>query len=208
MSESETVEVSKKELDILRNAHSMLDKLYNHPEKAMEFKKLAKEAGYKVPELDTIERVTKPYDDKLSGLSEENKKLKERLDKWESDNLNAKEERELSAQLESIKKEHGFDDEGMQKVIKRMQDKKNPDVESAAAWVKNQMPKPQITTSSNNFSASKFKGASLTGGGEEGEKAWNTLLKDANTGGDEFFNSVVNDVMNNPTEQRELGGTR
>lgn len=202
----EMVEVSKSEMDILRNAHSMLNKLYNHPDKAMDFKRLVKDAGYKVPELDTIERVTKPYDEKLGGLADENKKLKERLDKWENDNLNAKEERELSSQLEAIKKEHGFDDEGMQKVIKRMQEKKNPDVESAAAWVKNSMPKPKITTNSNNFSASKFKGSNLTGGGEEGEKAWNTLMKDANTGGDEFFNSVVEDVLNNPENSREFGG--
>lgn len=202
----EMVEVSKAEMEILKNAHSMLNKLYNHPDKAMDFKRLVKDAGYKVPELDTIERVTKPYDEKLGGLADENKKLKERLDKWENDNLNAKEERELSSQLDAIKKEHGFDDEGMQKVIKRMQEKKNPDVEAAAAWVKNSMPKPQITTNSNNFSASKFKGSNLTGGGEEGEKAWNTLMKDANTGGDEFFNSVVEDVLNRPENSREFGG--
>ena len=206
MADTEMVEMTKEQADLLKNAHAMLNKLYNHPEKAMEFKKLAKEAGYKVPELDTIERVTKPYDEKLNGFAEENKKLKERLDKWENDNLNAKEERELSNQLEAIKKEHGFDDEGMQKVIKRMQEKKNPDVEAAAAWVKNQMPKPQITTNSNNFSGSKFKGSNFVGGGEEGEKAWNTLLKDANTGGDEFFTSVVNDVFNNPENSREFGG--
>lgn len=206
MSDQEMVEVSKSEMAILKNAHAMLNKLYNDPDKAMDFKRLVKDAGYKVPELDTIERVTKPYDEKMAKFEETNKKLMERLDKYESDNLNAKEERELSNQLDSIKKEYGFDDEGMQKVIKRMQEKKNPDVESAAAWVKNAMPKPQITTNSNNFSASKFKGSNLTGGGEEGEKAWNMLLKDANTGGDEFFSSVVNDVMNNPENSREFGG--
>lgn len=202
----ETVEISKAQLDILQNAHGMLSKLYNDPEKGLEFKKLAKSAGYKVPEVDLIEKVTKPYDEKFTAVEEENKKLKERLDKWESDNLNAKEEKELHGQLEAIKKEHGFDDEGMQKVIKRMQDKKNPDVEAAAAYVKSQMPKPQITTNSNNFSASKFKGSSLTGGGEEGEKAWNTLLKDASTGGDEFFTNVVNDVFNHPENSKEFGG--
>lgn len=206
MADQEMVEMSKQEADILRNAHSMLNKLYNHPDKAMEFKKLAKEAGYKVPELDTLERVTKPYDEKMSGLADENKKLKERLDKWESDNLNAKEESELAKQLSSIQKEQGLTDEGMQKVIKRMQEKKNPDVEAAAAWVKSQEPKAKLTTNSTNFAPGKFNGASLTGGGEEGEKAWKTLLKDANTGGDEFFSSVVNDVFNNPENSREFGG--
>lgn len=204
----EMEEVSASELAVLRNAHSMLNKLYNHPDKAMEFKKLAKDAGYKVPELDTIERVTKPYDEKMTALEATNKKLVERLDKWESDNLNASEEKALSKQLSKIQKEEGLTDEGMQKVIKRMQDMKNPDVESAAAWVKSKEPKPQITTNSNNFSASKFNGSSLTGGGEEGDKAWKTLMNDANTGGDEYFTSIVNDVMNNPEAQRELGGTR
>lgn len=203
----EMEEISASELAILRNAHSMLNKLYNHPDKAMEFKKLAKDAGYKVPELDTIERVTKPYDEKMTALEATNKKLIERLDKWETDNLNASEEKALSKQLSKIQKEEGLTDEGMQKVIKRMQDMKNPDVESAAAWVKSKEPKPQITTNSN-FSASKFNGASLTGGGEEGDKAWKTLMKDANTGGDEYFTSIVNDVMNFPEEQKELGGNR
>lgn len=206
MADTEMVEMSKQEADILRNAHSMLNKLYNHPDKAMEFKKLAKDAGYKVPELDTIERVTKPYDEKIGGLAEENKKLKERLDKWENDNLNSREEAELSSQLSAIQKEHGFSDEGMQKVIKRMQDKKNPDVESAAAWVKSQEPKAKITTSSTNFASGKFNGSSLVGGGEEGDKAWKTLMKDANTGSDDYFSSVVNDVLNNPENSREFGG--
>jgi len=206
MSDDETVQMTKQEADMLRNAHSMMSKLYNHPEKAMEFKKLAKEAGYKVPELDTIERVTKPYDEKMNGLSEENKKLKERLDKWESDNLNASEEKALSKQLSAIQKEHGFSDEGMQKVIARMQEKKNPDVEAAAAWVKSKEPKPQLSTNSNNYSPSKFNGASMTGGGEDGEKAWKTLMKDAKNNTDDYFSSVVNDVINNPENSREFGG--
>lgn len=203
---SEMVEMTQEEATQLRNAHAMLNKLYNHPDKAMEFKKLAKEAGYKVPELDTIERVTKPYDEKIDGILDENKKLKERLDKWESDNLNAKEEKALSKQLSAIQKEYGFSDEGMQKVIARMQEKKNPDVEAAAAFVKSKEPKPQITTNSNNFSGSKFNGANLTGGGEEGEKAWKTLMKDATHNTDDYFTSVVNDVMNNPENSREFGG--
>ena len=204
----DTVEMSREEANILRNAHSMLTKMYNHPDKSMEFKKLAKESGFKVPELDTIERVQKPIEEKLTAIEAENKKLVERLSKWENDNLNAREEEALSKQLSKLQKEEGLTDEGMQKVIKRMQDMKNPDAESAAAWVKSKEPKAQLTTNSNNFAPNKFNGANMTGGGEEGDKAWKTLMKDARNNTDDFFTSVVNDVMNNPQDQVELGGTR
>jgi hypothetical protein len=202
----EMIEMTVQEATILRNAHSMLNKLYNHPDKAMEFKKLAKDAGYKVPELDTIEKVTKPYDEKMSKLEETNSKLIERLDKWEKDNLNASEEKALRKQLSAIQKEYGFSDEGMQKVIGRMQEKSNPDVEAAAAWVKSKEPKPQITTNSSNYSPSKFHGGNLVGGGEEGDKAWKTLMKDATNNTDDYFSSVVNDVINHPENSREFGG--
>lgn len=202
MSDDE-VTMSKQELSVLQNAYSMLNKLYNHPEKAMEFKKLAKEAGYKVPEIDTIERVTKPYDEKLAAFEEKSKKFMERMDKWENDNLSAKEENALRAELDSIQKKEGFTDEGMKKVIDRMREKNNPDVEAAAAWVKSKEPKPTPTTNTHNFAQSKFKGSSLTGGGEEGEKAWDSLTKNP----DDYFDSIVNDVLNNPENSREFGGT-
>ena len=206
MSDNETVEMSASQAALLRSSYDMMNKLYNHPDKAMEFKKLAKEAGYKVPELDVIEKVTAPYDAKIASITEENKKLNERLSKWEADNLNDKEEKTLRENLDNIRKQYGFSDEGMQKVIARMQEKKNPDAEAAAAWVKSQEPKAQVTTNSNLYSPSKFNGGNLVGGGEQGDNAWKTLLKDAQNNTDDYFTSVVNDVFNNPENSKEFGG--
>jgi hypothetical protein len=207
MSDDDTVTMTKAEATALQNAYGMLNKLYNHPDKAMEFKKLAKEAGYKVPELDTLEKVTKPIEEKFETVTAENKKLKERLDKWENDNLSLKEETALKAQLDTVRKQFSLNDEGMQKVIDRMKAKNNPDVEAAAAFVLSQEPKAKPTTNTHNFAQGKFNGSNLVGGGEQGEKAWNTLMKDAANNSDDYFSEVVNDVFNNPENSREFGGT-
>lgn len=202
----EVVEVSKQQYEALNNAYSMLNKLYNHPDKAMEFKKLAKEAGYKVPELDTIERVTKPYDEKMSALEKNYKDLEEKYNKRDLADREKEEERALRIELDSVQKKEGLSDEGMNKVIARLMEKKSSDVEAAAAWVKSQEPKPKLTTNTHNFAAGKFDGAKWAGGGEEGEKAWKTLMKDGATGSDDYFASVVDDVLNHPENSREFGG--
>ena len=89
-----------------------------------------------------------------------------------------------------------------------MKDKNNPDVEAAAAYVLSKEPKAKPTTNTHNFAPGKFKGGDFVGGGDDGEKAWKTLMNDAATGSDDYFTDVVNDVFNHPEEQRELGGTK
>jgi hypothetical protein len=208
MSEEDTVTMTKSEAASLQNAYNMLNKLYNHPDKSMDFKKLARDAGFKVPEVETLERFTKPYDEKMTGLEKKNKELSERLDKWENETLSTKEEAKLREQLDSARKEYSLSDEGMAKVIARMKEKNNPDVEAAAAFVLSKEPKAKPTTNTHNFAPGKFKGSEFVGGGDDGEKAWKTLMNDAATGSDDFFTDVVNDVFNHPEEQRELGGVK
>ena len=108
--------------------------------------------------------------------------------------------------MNDTKAKYDFDEEGWQKVLKRMTDKKNPDSEAAAAWVKMQEPKPKLTTNSHNFSQTKFKGSKAFAGGddEKGQKTWENMLNKP----DDYFDDVVNDVLNNPSDQRELGGDR
>jgi hypothetical protein len=201
----EDVTLSAEQHNVLQGAYNLMNKLYSHPDKAMDFKKLVKGAGFAVPELDTIEKVTKPYDEKIAAWEDKFSKLEEKLAKRETEDLNAKEEAQLSKELESARKEFALTDEGMKKVLDRMKEKKNLDVEAAAAWVVSKEPKAQPTKTSHNFSQSKFKGSSLIGGEkEEAEKTWNQLVKSP----EDYFDNVVNDVLNNPEEQREMGGTK
>lgn len=198
------VVMSASEAKALKGAYDLMNKLYSHPEKGMDFKKLAKGAGFNVPELDTIEKVTKPYDEKMTAYEAENKKLKDRLDKWEADNLSEKEEAALSKEIKAVQKESGLTEEGMKKVIERMKEKNNLDVEAAAAWVLSKEPKPQPTKTSHNFSQSKFNGKNLSQGGDS--ESVEKLLS-GKMSNDDYFDHVVNDVLNSPENQIELGGT-
>lgn len=199
------VTISAEQAKVLQNAYNLMNKLYSHPDKAMDFKRLVKGAGFAVPELDTIEKVTKPYDEKIASWEDKFNKLQEKIDKRDTDDLNAKEEAQISKDLESARKEYGLTDDGMKKVLDRMKEKKNLDVEAAAAYIVSKEPKAQPTTNSHNYSQSRFKGSSLIGGDKaEAEETWKSLTKNP----DDYFDSVVNDVMNNPMDQIELGGKK
>ncbi len=197
------VTISSEQAKILQGAYNLMNKLYSDPDRSMEFKKMVRGAGFSVPEIDTIEKVTKPYDEKLSAYEEKFKKLEERLAKRDEDELNAKEEARLAKDLESARKEYGLTDDGMKKVLDRMKEKNNFDVEAAAAYIVSKEPKAQPTKTSHNFSQSRFKGSSLIGG-DNAEETWKQLSQNP----DDYFDNVVNDILNNPEEQRELGGNR
>jgi len=202
---TEDVTMSAEQAKILQGAYNLMNKLYSHPDKAMDFKKLVKGAGFAVPELDTIEKVTKPYDEKMTAYEEKFKKLEERFAKKEADEADAREEASLSKDMENARKEYGLTEEGMKKVIDRMKEKKNMDVEAAAAWVVSKEPKAQPTKSSHNFSQSKFNGKDLTRG--QDTESVEKLLS-GKMSGDDYFDQVVNDVLNNPEDQLEMGGKR
>ena len=144
-------EISDAELATLQRAKSLLDTLYSDGDMGMDFKRMLKKKfpDARIPELDIVDKERKAIDEKINPIAEENKKLKERLEKWETDQRNKEEEGALKATLSDVQKKYGFTEEGMQKVIARMKDKNNPDAESAAAFIKSQEPKPQTIKSSN-----------------------------------------------------------
>lgn len=55
-------------------------------------------------------------------------------------------EEALTARLANVQKARGFSEEAMQRVIGRMRDQNNPDVDAAAAWVAESVPKPAPAT--------------------------------------------------------------
>ena len=156
---AEDVTLTAEQYKILKGAYDLQNSLYSHKDKAMDYKKLVKEAGYSVPELDTIEKVTKPYDEKLTAYDKKFKELEEKLAKKEADELDAKELSKLERDIEKYRKEFGsITDDGVKKVIARLKETNSSDVEAAFAWMVSKEPKPQPTKSSHNFSQSKFTG--------------------------------------------------
>lgn len=133
-------EISQVEFDILNRSKNLLDKFWNDPDEGMAFKEKVKKfiPDARIPELDILARERKAVDDRLTPVVEENKKLKERLDSWETAQKNRTEETELAQMLGEVKHKFKFTDEGMDKVVARMKEKNNPDAEAAAAWVASQ----------------------------------------------------------------------
>jgi hypothetical protein len=149
-------EISDTELVVLQRGKQLLDRLWNDPEEGMAFKEKVRKIipNASIPELDIVKTATKPLTERLSRQEEENKALKDRLDKWEQRSKDSDEETKISQMLEEVRSKFHFTDAGMEKVVSRMREKSNPDAEAAAAWVASQEKKAKpITTgiSSSNL---------------------------------------------------------
>jgi len=198
----EVVEVSKARLEALARAESLLNTLWNDKDEGLKFKRMVKDKvpTAKIPELDVIDAVVKPRDEKLSAIEEANKKLAERLDAYEKEKLDAKEEAEVQKHLDEVKSKNRFTDEGMRKVIERMKEKNNPDVESAAAWVLAQEPKTEPTKKS--VVPGGFGKADLYGSATMSED-W----KDLNLDPMGYADKEIMSILARPEDYKEMGGS-
>lgn len=144
-------EISDNELLILRRAENLLNKMISDPKEGMENKRKIKEKyapDANFPELGIVDSATAPLVAALEEQKKSNKTLADRLDSWEQNQKNTKEEGELQNQLDGIRKQYSFTPDGMQRVIDRMKEKNNPDADSAAAWVAAQERKSRPVTDS------------------------------------------------------------
>lgn len=196
---SEVVEIQKDSLEALNQTRQLFDTLLNDGEFGMALKRKVKE---KIPaarfhDLEVVETVTKPYDEKINKMAEDHKKLQERLDKYEQEKINSAEEGELNKELDRVRSVYKFTDDGMKKVISRMTEKKNPDAESAAAWVMSQEPKTAPVTPSSLFGGK----ANLYGSGSETDE-WRELNKDPEA----YADREMANILSHPEDYREFGG--
>lgn len=202
---TEMVEISRAELDMFRDAKTVLQSLWNDKEEGLNIKKRAKAKfpELHVPELDTIDSVTKPYDQKLSKMEDENKQLRERFDKYERERIERDEEAEFSKDLDGAFKKYSLTEDGKKKAIDRMREKKSLDAEAAAAWVVSQEPKQKATASSNYLPQSM----NLYGSTEQDDK-WGDLNKDPVKFADREIANILSDFANGDGGKYvEMGGT-
>lgn len=193
------IEVEESEVAALNQARNLFDHLLQDKDIGLSLKRKIKE---KIPtakfnDLDIVDTVTKPYDEKIEKLAKENEKLVERLNKYDEEKINAAETSELNGQLDTVRKQYNFTDEGMKKVIARMTEKKNPDAESAAAWVISQEPKTSPVAPSSMFGGK----ANLYGSAKETDE-WAELNKDPMA----YADGEIQRIMNNPEAYKEFGG--
>jgi hypothetical protein len=138
--------------------------------------------------LDIVANVTAPLVAEIEEQKKANKSLADRLDSWETNQKNGKEEAELQGQLDSLKKTYSFTPEGMQRVVDRMKEKNNPDAESAAAWVLAQEKKARPITDS----ALLPQALNLYGSNSEDEN-WAELNKDPKGWADRELVKMINE---------------
>lgn len=202
---TEMVEISVAELNLLRDSKTVFESLWNDKEKGLEVKRSAKAKfpELRIPELDTIETVTKPYDQKLSKMEDENKQLRDRFDKYERERIERDEEAEFSKDLDGAFKKYSLTEDGKKKAIDRMRDKKSVDAEAAAAWVVSQEPRQKATASSNYLPQSM----NLYGSTEKDDK-WGDLNKDPVKFADREIANILSDFANGDGGKYvEMGGT-
>lgn len=143
-------EISDQDLAVKNRAVALLDKMISDPKDGLATKRRIKELlpDANFPELNIIDTATSPLLAELEEQKKVSKTLADRLDSWERNQKDSREEGELQSQLDGIRKQYGFTVDGMQKVIDRMKEKNNPDAESAAAWVASQERKAKPITNS------------------------------------------------------------
>lgn len=183
-------EISDADLAVKNRAVALLDKMWNDPKEGMSFKKRVKELvpDAKIPELDIVDSATAPLVAALEEQKKTSKTLADRLDNWEQNQKNSKEEGELQTQLDHIQKQYGFTVDGMQKVVDRMKAKNNPDAESAAAWVASQERKAAPVSNS----ALMPTALNLYGSNSEDE-SWAALNKDPVKWADQEMVKMINE---------------
>ena len=191
------VTMPEAEANTLRAIKALMDKAWDNKDTGAPLRALLKKVQ---PDLKTPEDVTDSVIAPVNARAEEAEKMAkataERLDKFLAESKDKEDTTTLRSELSAAQKKFGLDDEGLTKVMQRMKDKNNPDVEAAAAWVASSAPKPQPIADHGISSIS----ADLFG----------TTKKDPNyealqTGGDPFrpggwFDQEAIKILNEPAE--------
>ena len=148
-------EIDAARLDALTKAEQLFNSLLDDPATGLGLKRTIKEKfpSAKIPDLELITQVTKPYDEKLSVLEAQNAALLKMIedDRQARENLTA--EQKLVRDLDAVRAKFNFTDDGMSKVLETMRERGLAhDPEAAAALVQSQLPKASPTSTRNAYS--------------------------------------------------------
>ena len=203
----DTVQVSKAEYATLQNAASFLkDGLWNDKDIGLKVKQKAKERfkDVAIPELEvqeTLEAQKNAFEEKLEAERKAREELKAEMDADKKSRQEKEDNLSFLDQYNKVKKDYSFTDEGMEKVMARMKEKNNPDIESAAAFVARQEPSKPV--SSSNYMPQEFDAKNAFGGFEG--KVWEGFENPDTRRATE--NDIINQVLNSPDKFREFGGS-
>jgi hypothetical protein len=153
---SGTVTVDKSVWELHQRALGLLNKMADHPEQGIAFKKMAKtiDKTLQFTDLDMAERIQAPVLEKLTAAEQrlatmEAEREAEKLAREQEKTL-----RTLTDDVDRAVKSFGLTEDGRKKMTERMQEKGNLDAEAAAAWVAAQAPKAKPSESNGAFAPS------------------------------------------------------
>lgn len=175
------INVPRDQHDLHVRSASLLSQLLADPRTAEDAERLVQTINpeAKFPARERREAILAPVMDELS----KERKAREALEA----KMAAREEREAEAErnskeqaildrLNAVKAKRGFSDEMMEKVISRMREQNNPDVDAAAAYVSESIPKAPPATPYADLLPSNVDPY----GSVSGDERWAALHKDPN----------------------------
>jgi hypothetical protein len=137
--------------DSVRQAAALLERMLVDPRTAPDAERLVSQLNPQAqfPNRQQREAVLAPV---MTELEKERARVAALEAKWqareeaEAAREAKRHEDELVSRMEAVKRQRGLSDEAMDRVMSRMREKNNPDVEAAAAWVVESAPKPPPAT--------------------------------------------------------------
>jgi len=136
-----------------QRALALLNRMADHPDTGIAFKKMAKKVDgtLQFADLDMAEKIQAPIAEKLTAAEKRLAALEEERQAEKAAREQEKTLAGLKDEVAAAAKKFGLSDEGREKMTLRMQEKGNIDAEAAAAWVAAQQPKAKPASGTGAF---------------------------------------------------------
>jgi len=176
--QEEFIQVPRSQYDLHANAATLLNKLLTNPKVAPKAEELIAQVNPNAtfPGREIREAYLEPVNARFEQEKAAREALQKRLDDREAAEAAARQKAQEDAmmdRLNALKTKRGFSDELVTKVMERMRDQNNPDVDAAAALVAESIPKPSAA------SGLDYLGGNVdVYGSASGDSAWEGLHKD------------------------------
>lgn len=198
MSGSRVIEVPAEQHDLHLRSAQLLTQLLADPRTAEQAEQLVQTINpdAKFPARERREAITKPVLDRIEAEAAARKAqaqaLEDKLAAIEAEKAQAAQqarEQELLDRLNAVKAKRGFSDEMMEKVISRMREQNNPDVDAAAAFVAESIPKAPPASPYADILPTTVDPY----GANSGDEKWAALHKDPNRWLTDELRSIATD---------------
>jgi len=149
--QEEFIQVPKGQHELHSRSAALLSQLLGDPRTAADAERLVAQVNPQAqfPDRARREALLQPVMGELEKERAARAALEARLtarEEKEAAREQQSQEAALTARLAAVRDRRGFSEETMGKVIQRMRDQNNPDVDAAAAWVAESVPKPPPAT--------------------------------------------------------------